>query len=264
MTSTNLAFSAESYTLEFDPTCENTLASDFAAGWYGGGASFSSATTFPLGAGQTFSIDDTLGLSRTALSIATASLPGGTESSSYAATVQAVGGSAPYDYVASGLPSGLSMNPSTGSITGTPTASGDFTVLVSASDASTPAVVSTTTLSLSVAVPSAAVASVPAAVSVPTTPTDPVRTESACTPKTKTVTVLVAEVKDGQKVTVGKKEIERVFRTVTVKKIEKLKGKKVTVTHKKELVEVCRTVVVGYFAAHGPRVTLELSVDTTR
>jgi hypothetical protein len=237
---------AESYTLEFDPNCEGTRASDFAVSWYGGGASFSSATTFPLSAGQTVSINDTLGLSTPALSIATASLPGGTESSTYSATVQAAGGTAPYDYFATGLPSGLSMNPSTGSITGTPTASGDFAVEVSVNDASTPAVVSRTTFSLSIAVPSAAIGSVPAAVSVTTTTTDPVRTESACSPKTKKVTVLVVEVKDGKKVTVGKKETERVFRTATVKKIEKIKGKKVTVvTHKKEVVEVCRTIVVG-------------------
>jgi predicted GTPase len=49
-----------------------------------------------------------------------------------------------------------------------------------------------------------------------------------------------------QKVIFKKNEIKRVYKTVTVKKIEKIKGKKVTViTHKQELVKVWRTVVIG-------------------
>jgi len=47
----------------------------------------------------------------------------------------AVGGTTPYTYTASGLPAGLTFNPTTRAITGTPTVAGTFTVPVTATDA---------------------------------------------------------------------------------------------------------------------------------
>ncbi|MEU6990160.1 putative Ig domain-containing protein [Streptomyces sp. NPDC046465] len=47
----------------------------------------------------------------------------------------AEGGTAPYTWVATGLPDGLSIAASTGTVTGTPTATGTFQVTVSATDA---------------------------------------------------------------------------------------------------------------------------------
>ncbi|QHW31578.1 hypothetical protein GZH47_12500 [Paenibacillus rhizovicinus] len=56
----------------------------------------------------------------TPVSISTASLPDATKTLAYSASVAATGGTAPYAYSATGLPKGLSINDSTGAITGTP------------------------------------------------------------------------------------------------------------------------------------------------
>ncbi|HBY63886.1 MAG TPA: hypothetical protein DEH78_29015 [Solibacterales bacterium] len=68
-------------------------------------------------------------------SVTTDSLPEGTVGVSYTGMVGTVGGDAPIRLSATGLPAGLSMSPN-GSITGTPTEAGDFTVAVTATDAS--------------------------------------------------------------------------------------------------------------------------------
>jgi subtilisin-like proprotein convertase family protein/secreted trypsin-like serine protease len=63
----------------------------------------------------------------------------------------ASGGTAPYSWSAKGLPAGLSINSSTGSITGTPTAAGTHRVTVTATDSSSPAKTGITFYSWSVA-----------------------------------------------------------------------------------------------------------------
>src|SRR5271165_3227463 len=55
------------------------------------------------------------------LTITTTSLATGTINSSYSQTVTATGGQPPYNWSASGLPMGLTIGASSGSITGTPT-----------------------------------------------------------------------------------------------------------------------------------------------
>ena len=61
--------------------------------------------------------------------------PEGTVGISYNTVLVVTGGSSPYTFSATGLPSGLSMNTSTGSITGTPQTNGNFSVNATATDA---------------------------------------------------------------------------------------------------------------------------------
>jgi hypothetical protein len=75
------------------------------------------------------------------LSVVTSSLPTGVAQSVYpGATLQAAGGVSPYTWsVTNGsLPAGLSLNGSTGAISGTPTASGTTTFTVTVTDSETP------------------------------------------------------------------------------------------------------------------------------
>ncbi len=86
------------------------------------------------------------------LGITTASLPPGTINTAYTASVAGIGGTTPYSWSATGLPAGLTINPVSGQITGTPTASGPFTVAVTLTDASTPThLTATRNLSLTIA-----------------------------------------------------------------------------------------------------------------
>lgn len=73
--------------------------------------------------------------------ITTTSLPAGTQNKPYSATLSATGGAAPYTWsvTAGSLSAGLALAPATGTISGTPTASGtaNFTVQVKDSNAQT-------------------------------------------------------------------------------------------------------------------------------
>jgi hypothetical protein len=89
-----------------------------------------------------------------ALAVTTASLPNGTVGSSYSATLAATGGTSPYTWALTtgSLPAGLSLAPSTGAISGTPTtaATSAFTVQVTDSSSRT----ATANLGITVSVPS--------------------------------------------------------------------------------------------------------------
>ena len=71
------------------------------------------------------------------VSITTASLPNGVIGTAYSAAVTATGGSGPYTFSATGLPSGLSIS-AAGQITGTPSASGTTTAQITATDSTVP------------------------------------------------------------------------------------------------------------------------------
>lgn len=86
------------------------------------------------------------------VAISTTSLPNGIVNSSYSATLQATGGATPISWsVTIGtLPGGLTLNPSTGAITGTPTTAGTSNFTVQASDSSSPQLTATKALSITV------------------------------------------------------------------------------------------------------------------
>ena len=76
-------------------------------------------------------------------SIQTASLPNGTVGTAYSATLSATGGQTPYTWAIStgALPGGISLNASTGALTGTPTTAGNFDFTVRVTEAGNQAVV---------------------------------------------------------------------------------------------------------------------------
>src|SRR6266567_2294407 len=94
----------------------------------------------PLALGGTLAIDST-------------ALPDATLQTPYSASLRAAGGSGArtWGVIAGTLPSGLSLNPATGTISGTPTATGNSNFTVSVADSGTPTKSVMTTLSISVA-----------------------------------------------------------------------------------------------------------------
>ncbi len=92
-----------------------------------------SAPTTTASASLTFTI--TLTISR--LTMSNAPLPGATLGSAYTATVTASGGLQPYPWSveAGSLPTGLNLGAASGTISGTPTATGTFVFTVKVSDA---------------------------------------------------------------------------------------------------------------------------------
>ena len=86
------------------------------------------------------------------VAITTQTLPNGTVNSSYTATLTASGGSTPYAWsVSSGqLPPGVTLSAG-GSLSGTPTSSGQFSFTVQVLDVASPQHMATATLNLTIA-----------------------------------------------------------------------------------------------------------------
>jgi hypothetical protein len=84
--------------------------------------------------------------------VTTTALPGGRERVAYTGSVHAAGGSGGYAWsVVSGLPAGLTLNGSTGAISGTPTTAGTYAVTLKATDSGDAANAATATLSVLIA-----------------------------------------------------------------------------------------------------------------
>ena len=102
-----------------------------------GTANFTVQAQDSAGTPQTASKAFALTINPATLTISTASpLPAGTVGTAYSQTVAATGGTAPYAWsiTVGALPAGLTLNGSTGAITGTPTTSGTANFTVQAQD----------------------------------------------------------------------------------------------------------------------------------
>ena len=96
----------------------------------------------------TVAVTDTLGGSTTAplaldvFGVTTSSLPSGATGGAYSQPLSATGGTPPYSWsIASGsLPAGLTINPTTGTVSGTPTTAATSAFTVAVTDSSTPPV----------------------------------------------------------------------------------------------------------------------------
>ena len=102
---------------------------------YSGTDSFTYTAT--NGSGTSSPATVTLTISRPILGISPASLSNATANTVYATTLSASSGTAPYAYsITNGsLPSGISLNPATGALSGIPSAGGLYTFTVTATDA---------------------------------------------------------------------------------------------------------------------------------
>ncbi len=87
------------------------------------------------------------------LIVTTSGLPGGVTGAAYAATLAASGGSLPYGWsVTSGaLPPGLSLDPTTGGISGIPISAGSFGFTIQVVDSSSPQQTASATFSIAIA-----------------------------------------------------------------------------------------------------------------
>lgn len=104
---------------------------------YAGPDSFTYNATNAVGVSATVTVTITVAAPTLALTPASAALSAST-SSVFSQVFQASGGTAPYTYALTGtLPAGFSFSPSTGTLSGTTTQSGTYTINVRASDNST-------------------------------------------------------------------------------------------------------------------------------
>ncbi|MBB3455021.1 hypothetical protein FHT86_003320 [Rhizobium sp. BK313] len=104
---------------------------------YAGPDSFTYTAT--NGGGTSTPATVTITVSPATISLGPSTLSSGAIGTAYSQTITASGGTAPYTYTitAGSLPTGLSLSPTTGALSGTPTAAGPFNFTITATDSST-------------------------------------------------------------------------------------------------------------------------------
>jgi streptogramin lyase len=130
--------------VNIDPTSGALSGTPFTPGSYPATITVADSSKPPQTALQPF----TLTISGSVLTVTCGSPPSGTVGTGYSFGCSASGGVAPYNWYASGLPPGLSINSGSGAITGTPTSTGSYTVGVNVSDASFHATFSQVTITV--------------------------------------------------------------------------------------------------------------------
>lgn len=102
---------------------------------YSGSDSFTYTATNTSGTSAAATVTVTVSRPTLAVTPASGTLPGGQVGISYSQTIASSGGSSPYTYAASGLPTGLVLDSATGIISGAPTTAGSYTPSIVATDA---------------------------------------------------------------------------------------------------------------------------------
>ncbi|MET3725955.1 putative Ig domain-containing protein [Sphingomonas trueperi] len=101
---------------------------------FSGGDSFTYTATNSAGNSAPATVTVTVSAPALIISPAPGGLPNGTVGAGYSQTITATGGTAPYSFIATGLPAGLTLNAATGAVIGTPTTPGNYTIAVTATD----------------------------------------------------------------------------------------------------------------------------------
>jgi Putative Ig domain len=120
-----------------------------AAGYWCFAERYSGDANYP--ASSDTSTDGCFDVTSTALQITTTTIPYAQAGVQYSAQLAVTGGTAPYNWSATGLPTGLTLNPATGLLSGTPTATGMYSPQVTVTDSAKLAHTTAATFTLPVA-----------------------------------------------------------------------------------------------------------------
>ena len=119
---------------------------------YSGSDSFTYTATNASGTSAPATVTITVNAPTLVVAPASGPLPAATVGTAYGATLTSTGGTAPYGYSATGLPAGITLA-ADGTLSGTPTTAGSYTVTVAVTDANGAIGTATYTLEVSVQAP---------------------------------------------------------------------------------------------------------------